>query len=122
MTIEFAKLVNWMNTWSTSFNCEKLVSRINDLRTGKCKIYQIKRYQIKLGEALCEKYAHEIACVSDLEQGYDIWLTSTDITARHILLNDILFKLCMAGFKEDNIADRLYAFADAYNAWSAENK
>ena len=117
MTIEFDKLVNWMNTWSTSFNCEKIVSEIEALRKGERKIYQIKR-----GEILCEKYASEISCASDQEREYDIWLTSSDMMACYIVLNDILFKLCMAGFSEDNIAERLYAFADAYSAWSAENK
>ena len=112
MTIEFAKLVNWMNTWSSSFNCEKIVSEVEALRKGERKIYQIKR-----GELLCEKYAHEISCVSDLKRGYDIWLTSTSMTSCHISLDDILFKLAMFGFEEDNIADRLYVFAIAYNTW-----
>ena len=116
MNTEFAKLVNWMNTWSTSFNCEKIVSEIEALRKGERKIYQIKR-----GEVLCEKYASEISDASDLERGYDIWLTSSDMVACYIVLNDILFKLCIAGFNDDNIADRLYAFADAYKLWSAEN-
>ena len=105
-----------MNTWSTSFNCEKIVSEIEALKKGERKVYQIKR-----GEYICEKYAHEISCVSDLERGHDIWLTSTLVTALDISLTDILFKLCMAGFSEDNIAERLYAFADAYKMWSAEN-
>lgn len=117
MTIEFAKLVNRLNNHSATLNVEKIVSEIEALRKGERKIYQIKR-----GEVLCEKYAHEISCASDLERGYDIWLTSTDMMACYIVLDDILFKLCIAGFNEDNIADRLYAFADAYKLWSAENK
>ena len=112
MTIEFAKLVNRLNNHSATLTVEKIVSEIEALRKGERKIYQIKR-----GEVLCEKYAHEISCASDLERGYDIWLTSTDMMACYIVLDDILFKLCMAGFSEDNIADRLYAFVIAYNTW-----
>ena len=117
MTIEFAKLVSRLNNYSATLNVEKIVSEIESLRKGERKIYQIKR-----GEVLCEKYASEISDASDQERGYDIWLTSSDMVACYIVLGDILFQLCMAGFSEDNIAERLYAFADAYNAWAEVGK
>ena len=117
MTTEFAKLVNWMNHHSTTFNCEKLVSRINDLRSGKCKIYQCP-----IGKPLTQSSSSIVDYMSDVEVRHNVLLTSTDTQVLHLVLDDILFKLCMAGFNEDNINDRLYAFADAYSAWSAENK
>ena len=117
MTIEFAKLVNRLNTWSSSFNCEKIVSEVEALRKGERKILQNKR-----GEVLCEKYAQEISCASDKQRGYDIWLTNKLMNASHVYLEDIILKLYLAGFTQDSIAERLYAFADAYNLWSAENK
>ena len=117
MTNEFAKLVNRLNNHSATLTVEKLVSRINDLRTGKCKIYQCQ-----IGKPLTQSASDVVEYMSDVEQRHNILLTSTDTNVMHLVLDDILFKLCMAGFSEDNIAERLYAFADAYSAWSAENK
>lgn len=117
MTIEFAKLVNRLNNHSATLTVEKIVSEIESLRKGERKIYQIKR-----GEVICEKYAQEISCASDKQRGYDIWLTNKLMTASHVYLEDIILKLYLAGFTQDSIVERLYAFADAYKVWSAENK
>ena len=117
MTIEFTKLVNRLNTWSTSYNCDKIVSEVEALKNGERKIYQVKR-----GEFICEKYADEISCASDQNRGYDIWLTNKLMNSSHIYLGDILLQLYLAGFNQDSITERLYAFVDAYAVWSAENK
>ena len=117
MTIEFTKLVDRLNTWSSTYNCDKIVSEVEALRNGERKIHQIKR-----GEVICEKYVHEIPCASDQKRGYDIWLTNKLMNSSHIFLEDILLNLYLAGFNQDNISERLYAFADAYKLWSAENK
>ena len=117
MTIEFAKLVNRLNTWSSSYNCEKIVSEVEALKQGERKIHQTKR-----GYTFCEKYTHEISCASDQQRGYDIWMTNKLMNSSHVYLEDIILNLYLAGFNQDNIVERLYAFVDAYKLWSVENK
>ena len=97
MNTEFAKLVNWLNTRFATFNAEKLINRIEDLRSsGNCKIYQCP-----IGKALTHSTASVVEYMSDVKLKHNVLLTSTDTQVQHLVLDDILFMLRMSGFTRD---------------------